>query len=167
MLQSIISNGCLTAAQADWLSLPAHSSEVPFIIETWEKESAYGEEAVRIAVRIAVDAWRLHFLDSWDEQVIDRILAEWLPPENQPHMELYKQHVQLQMSFEREDEPDAVPFRHFLKANLEFNQTGLDLAVMPPMDGEQVFDVSSGISYVFRKGWPAGTLTPVSKNETE
>jgi hypothetical protein len=167
MLHSLTEEAGLTQNQAEWLSRPAHTSEIEFMVKVWGEEFRYEPERSNIALQIAIDAWRLGFLDTWNEDIIDHVLVEKLPAEDRPYIEAYKQQLQMEMRFEEDAEPNETPFRKFLKANLACLPNGFPLEHIVPMDGEIIFNSTDRSIYIFRKGWPSGSLVFLRTYEGE
>lgn len=163
MLDKLISEIKLTPEQVAWLSLPENKEEIPFIATIWEENADYEPGETALAIKISLDAGRQQFFEQWDESIIDKILTTYLPPDSIPHLEIYKQYLQLQMLLEKQENSDLSLFRLFLMGNLEVVPwVEDDLANLSPIDGEMVYDVADGSTQKFTKGWKDGSLMQVT-----
>lgn len=165
MLDPQLQNAGLSSIQTEWLSLPGNTEHIPFIMDIWGEDHIYSPELANLSLQISIEAWRLGFFDEWDESILDNILSEKLQKEDWKYAEGLKQQLQLQMLLLKEENGEHHPFRRFLEAFSATLPNGFALQHMDTVDGAKVYNQTDRGIYIFKKGWPEGSLVFISTHD--
>jgi|GEM_PF-3725724 hypothetical protein len=167
MLDSISEKASLSPAQTEWLQRPDNKDQIPFILDIWEEDYNCSPELANLSLHIAIDAWRLGFFEGWDEVILDHILFEKLPEEDRQYAEALKQHLQLQMLLQKEENGEKSSCHRFFEACSATLPNGFELQVMDTVEGITIYNQTDRGIYLFQKKWPDGLLVFLSTHEGE
>ncbi len=157
-LHQLLSTVELSDNQEKWLTDSSNLSDASFIASLWMENDEYDEEIAGLAVKITITAAWLGFPETWDESVIDAVLSDYLPKEDHPYIDVLKEHIQLQMILERNEDPELSLPKQFYTAVFNFFSESWELHMLEPIDGKLVYDVNDGQNQIFKKGWADGKL---------
>lgn len=157
-LHQLLATVELSDNQKKWLTNSSNLSDASFIASLWMEHDEYDEEMASLSIKITTTAALLGFPKTWDESVIDAVLSDYLPKEDHPYINVLKEHIQLQMILERNEDPELSLPKQFYTAVFNFFSEGWELNMLEPIDGKMVHDVSGGQNQIFKKGWSNGIL---------
>ncbi len=146
----------LSTDQVNWLNQVENYEKAADILNFLE-ENEYDEEAI-FSAQTAIEAGRRGFFQSWQDDIMDALLEQFLPIYLKPYKGIIKNYVKLQIAIERENDPNANSFKLFYRAFGEIIQLGLDIAGFTPVIGP-VFDIASGTMYAFNGNWSNAAIS--------
>lgn len=151
----------LSDSQKIWLTKTVNKSDALFIASLWQENNEYDEEIATLVVNIITSAASHRFTETWDESVINTVLSDYLPKEDHPYIDILKEHIQLQMILERNENSELSLSKQFYTAVFSFFTEGWELNMLEPIDGKVVHDVGDGQNQIFKKGWSDGKLVAI------
>lgn len=119
-INQLITTTNLSDNQVKWLSDSANKADAIYIANLWMDNHEDDEEMAELSVKITIASALLYFPETADESFINTVLSTHLPKEDHPYIEVLKEHIQLEMVLERNEDPTLPLANQFYNAVFSF-----------------------------------------------